>query len=122
MQKTIYDRLGGKEAINAVVSRFYEKIQADKSLARFFENTNMDYLRKSQAAFMTMALGGPNEYKGANMRDAHARLVSDGLAQKHFDTVAGHLIATLREFKIPDSLIDETIAVVATTHNDVLGL
>ena len=57
------------------------------------------------------------------MRNAH-QYVNKGKfpTEDHFNAVAGHLVATLQELSVEQSLIDEVIAIVATTKNDVLGL
>ena len=70
---------------------------------------------------MAWAFGGPDRYKGRDLRSAHAPLVARGLTDVHFDAVATHLASTLRELGVADALIDEALAIVATTRNDVLG-
>lgn len=56
---------------------------------------------------MAWALGAPVEYKGRDLRTAHAQLVRErGLSDRHFDAVAGHLGATLRELGLGDELVE----------------
>jgi hemoglobin len=71
--------------------------------------------------FMTVALGGPNNYTGRSLRDAHARLVKNGLDNSHFDAVLGHLAATLKELDVPEELIAEAAVIVESVRVDVLG-
>jgi hemoglobin len=115
----IYDKLGGKEAIQAAVDIFYAKILADDSINGFFKNTDMKEQRSKQMLFMCYALGGPQSWKGKNMYEAHKAL---NLKEEHFNAVAGHFIATLKELNVPQDVIDEAVAVVASTKNQVLGL
>jgi len=71
---------------------------------------------------MTVAFGGPDKYRGRDLRTAHAALVKDkGLSDVHFDAVAGHLKATLVELGVPPDLINEALTIVGGTRNDVLG-
>lgn len=119
--KSVYERIGGKDAVTATVVKLYEKILADDSLIPFFENVNMARLRGSQIAFVTMATGGPHHYTGQHMRQAHEALVARGLNDTHFNAVAGHLAASMRELGVTEPLIAETLAIVETTRNDVLG-
>ena len=93
---SLFEKLGGEPAVDAAVDLFYRKVLGDKSIAKYFESTDMDGMRSKQKAFLTMAFGGPNSYTGQDMRAAHAHLVNDGLNDAHFDAVAGHLDATLR--------------------------
>jgi hemoglobin len=71
---------------------------------------------------MTWALGGPDEYRGRPLREAHANLVRDkDLTDAHFDRVAEHLSATLRELGVAPNLIDEAMATVGSVRGEVLG-
>ena len=54
-----------------------------------------------QKAFLTMAFGGPNDYSGKDMRNAHARFVKMGLGDSHFNVVMEHLSATLVDLSVP---------------------
>jgi hemoglobin len=118
---TLFDRLGGETAIEAAVVRFYDKVLEDASLAPFFEGMDMGKIIQKQIAFMTMAFGGPTKYTGKDLRTAHARLVTAGLGDAHFDAVAGHLVSTLKELGIDGGMIDEVVAIVGPTRKDVLG-
>ena len=121
MTTSLYERLGGEAAVNAAVDIFYRKVLADPSISDFFDTTDMDEQRNKQKAFLSMAFGGPKEYSGKDMREAHAPLVEKGLNDSHFDAVAGHLDATLRELGVADDLIGEAMAIAAGTRDDVLG-
>jgi hemoglobin len=121
VKKSLYERLGGEGAVDAAVDVFYRKVLADKTISRYFDSTDMDAQRAKQKAFLTMVFGGPNNYSGKDLRTAHARLVKDGLGDAHFDAVAGHLQATLRELGVEPKLVDEVISLAASTRADVLG-
>ena len=118
MDASLFDRLGGAPSVEAAVDIFYGKVLDDAELAPFFENVNMKAQRNQQVRFLTMALGGPNEYRGRDMRAAHANLA---LTDQHFDLVAGHLVATLQELDVPAPLIDEVVGLVGPLRDDVLG-
>ena len=72
---SLYERLGGEGAVNAAVELFYRKVLADGRIAHFFDDVDMESQIAKQKAFLTMAFGGPNNYTGADMRNAHKRLV-----------------------------------------------
>lgn len=121
-EKTLYERIGGEAAVNAAVAKMYEKIMADAFLLPFFEGVDMKKQHRSQVAFVTVAFGGPHHYSGKGLRNAHRRLVEEkGLSDTHFDAVATHLTAAMRELGVAEELINEAIGIVATTRNDVLG-
>lgn len=121
MSATLYERIGGQPAVDAAVNIFYRKVLNDYRINRFFDNTDMDKQIAKQKAFFTMAFGGPNNYTGQDMRDAHANLVKTGLNEDHFNAVMEHLGATLVELKVPGDLIAEAAAIAESTRNDVLG-
>lgn len=121
MGDTLYERIGGEAAVNAAVEIFYRKVLSDHRINRFFDNADMDKQIAKQKAFFTMAFGGPNNYTGKDMRNAHAHLVKMGLNEDHFNAVMEHLGATLTELKVPNDLIAEAAAIAESTRNDVLG-
>ena len=59
-KNSIFARLGGQEAINLAVEKFYEKVLNDNRVKHFFAKTNMKDQRQKQKDFLTTALGGPN--------------------------------------------------------------
>ncbi len=121
MSESLYERIGGKGAIEAAVDIFYGKVLADDSISRFFAGVDMDKQRGKQKIFLTYAFGGPVKYEGKDMREAHKHLVEQGLNDSHFDAVAGHLQATLEELKVPADIIGEVMTIAGGTRDDVLN-
>lgn len=118
MTDTLYNRLGGKDAVNAAVDLFYDKIMADDRVNHFFENTDMKRQRAKQKAFLTYAFGGAPNYSGESMRKAHAHL---DLNEGHFNAVAENLQNTLEELGLDSSLVSEVMDIAASTKDDVLN-
>jgi len=119
--KSLYEKIGGDAAVNAAVDVFYRKVLADDRINMFFEGVDMGKQAAKQKAFLTMALGGPHNYSGKDMRAAHAHLVAKGLNDSHFDAVMENLGATLTELGVPGELIAEAAAIAESTRKDVLG-
>ncbi len=119
--KSLYERIGGDAAVNAAVDLFYRKVLADERINQFFEGVDMDKQAAKQKAFLTFALGGPNNYTGEDMRKGHAHLVARGLNDSHFDAVMENLGATLTELGVPAKEIGEAAAIAESVRNDVLG-
>ena len=115
---SLYHKLGGWKSIDAAVDAFYVKVLADKRVNHFFEDINMSKQHRKQKEFLSAALGGPIPWTGKDMRKAHDGM---GLTEEHFNAIAENLIATLKDLKVSQELIDQVIAVVATTKDDVLG-
>ncbi len=121
MTESLYEQLGGEAAVNAAVDIFYRRVLNDYRINRFFDNVDMEQQAAKQKSFLTMAFGGPNNYTGSDMRQAHAKLVNKGLDDSHFDAVMEHLTGTLEELSVPQDLIDQVAAIAESTREDVLG-
>ena len=121
-EQTLFEKLGGKPAVETAVDNFYDKIMADDRINHLFEGTDMKRQRAKQKMFMTYAFGGSPNYSGLSMRKAHERLVKEkGLNEDHFTAVAENLQATLEELSVPANLIDEVMTIVGSTKDDVLN-
>lgn len=116
---TLFERLGGKAAVNAAVDIFYQKVMADPRINHFFTTVDMPRQIAKQKVFLTYAFGGAPNYSGKSMREAHKHLP---LKEEHFNAVAGHLQATLQELNVPQDLQKEVMAIAASTHDDVLNV
>ncbi|MFC7165535.1 group I truncated hemoglobin [Halospeciosus flavus] len=93
-QQSLYAEIGGREAVEAVVSDFYDRMFADESLTPYFEDTDEDELFAHQVQFISAVAGGPVEYDGTDMEEAHDHL---GITHEAFDKTAENLEAALRE-------------------------
>jgi len=107
---TIYDRIGGHEAIEVVVEDFYVRVLADGQLSGFFTGTNMNRLKGKQAEFFAAALGGPQPYTGAPMKQVHQ---GRGITMHHFNAVAGHLADALAAAGVPSGTVTEILGAIA---------
>ena len=119
MQPSLYERIGGKDAVNAAVDLFYSKVLADPRINHYFEGVDMTRQVSHQKAFLTYAFGGMQSYSGKTMREAHAHL---NLSEDDFNAVAEHLQATLNELGVAQPLIDEVMLIAGSTYEDVLNL
>jgi len=117
-EDSLYQKLGGKAAIDAVVDAFYVKVLADKRVKDFFADVSMDKQRRKQKEFLSAAFGGPLPWTGKDMRKAHTGM---GLTEEHFNAIAENLVNTLKDFKVKQDLIDQVVAIALTTKDDVLG-
>ena len=112
---TLFERVGGEDALTAAVDLFYEKNLADDRIASMFEGADMDALKKHQFNFMRVAFGGDaSAYGGRGIFAAHKNLMLEkGLDERHFDCVAENLVATLRELRVAKDVVDDVVAVVS---------
>ena len=115
---SIYEQIGGGAALETVVVEdFYARVLADPDLAGFFTGTNMARLKGKQVEFFSAALGGPEPYTGAPMRQVHQ---GRGITMHHFTLVAGHLTDSLVAAGVPDPpLVEQIIGAVAPLADDI---
>jgi hemoglobin len=102
----LYERLGGEQGFHSIVDDFYRRVLADPTLAPFFSGVNMTALKEHQAAFLIMALGGPNHYQGRDMDVAHAGLK---ITSRDFYAVADHLVNALTAKAVDEDTIGEVV-------------
>jgi hemoglobin len=121
MTGSLFERIGGAPAVDAAVDVFYRKVLGDARIGRFFNDVDMDTQRAKQKSFLTMVFGGPNNYTGKDLRKAHATLVEKGLNDSHFNIVAEHLAATLKDLNVAQDVIAEVMAIAGSTRSDVLN-
>jgi hemoglobin len=113
---TVYERVGGAEALTVVVDDLYVRIMADQRLAGFFAGTSLARLKGRQVEFFAAALGGPEPYVGPPMRQVHQ---GRGIGQAEFDLVAGHLVDALTAAGVDSATIGEVIGAVAPLAPDI---
>jgi hemoglobin len=114
---TVYDRIGGKDAVSAAVDSLYDRLLADPELAPRFEGTDMTRQKSHMRAFIASALGGHEIYQGRDMHAAHARMRITG---REFDRVVDHLVATLVSLSVPISLIEKIGAKLAPLRAQIV--
>ncbi len=119
---SLYEVLGGKPAIDALVGALYFHILNDTRIAHFFSNTDIDALRRYQELFLTSALGGDITCYGPALSPAHQRLVeAHSLNDGQFDAVLECAKRALRDFGYDDALVVSVAERLESTRNDVLG-
>ena len=111
-EKSLYERLGGYDAISAVVDSFLDKVWNDPRISRFFVGMGTDtrnQLRQKNKNLMCHNTGGPCKKINRPLKLAHAGL---GITEKEFYIVVDHLADTLKEFKVPTREQEELMSKV----------
>jgi hemoglobin len=117
-QQSLYDRLGGEQAIAAITKAFYARVLKDVELRPFFEHTQMEKQISMQNAFLGQALGGPMTYTGKPLAYAHQGM---GITTHHFAKFVEHFLETLHDFDVSDEDADAVISRLNTLSNDITG-
>ena len=117
MSDTLFEKYGGFATIGDVVHSFYEKIMDTESLEHYFWDVDMNRLMAHQTDFLAMVLGGPSNYSGRSLKEAHRHLK---ITVEDFLTVAELLEEALEEAGMEDQDIEMVIGIVASTKDDIV--
>ncbi len=109
MDQTLYDHLGGREAIEAVVAGLYDRLLGDDLIGPVFAEIDVTRLRRHMTTFLSAAFGSELVYAGRDMGAAHAGL---HITDEMFDRTVAHLVAVLESVSVAPHLIDEVLATV----------
>ncbi len=118
---SLFERIGGEDAVDAAVEIFYRKVLSDDRVNEYFDGVDMEQQINKQKGFLTMAFGGPNNYTGKDMREGHKHMVERGLNDSHVDAIIELLGATLQELNVAAEDIQEVADIANSVRDDVLN-
>jgi hemoglobin len=117
MADSLYDRLGGIDAITAVVGSFRDRVAGDDRINLKFARTDLARLTKMLIDQVCEASGGPCRYTGRSMKEAHASMrVTNG----EFDALVEDLVATLEQFNVGKPEQDDLLAVLGPMRSEIV--
>ncbi len=117
-KKALYDRLGGKPAIQAVVDDFIGNVAADRRINQRFAGTNIPRLKTMLVDQICEASGGPCKYTGKSMLESHRGMnISDG----EFTALVEDLVKALDKFKVPALEKNELLTALGGMKKDIVG-
>ncbi len=115
---SLYDRLGKKDAITAVVKDFVEeRVAKDKRINAFFANTNIPDLENKLVDQICEATGGPCKYAGKDMKTAHAGM---NVKEADFNALVDDLKQSLDKFKVGQKEQNDLLGALASMHDDIV--
>lgn len=113
-----YERIGGANSVKAAVDLFYDRVLADPDLVGYFTDVDMVGQRRHLALMLTVVLGGPNEYAGRGLAEAHQPL---NIPVEHYAKVCEHLIATMTELGVPGDILADVQVVLGQVQDQVVA-
>ena len=115
---TPYERLGGEQAVAALLEELYVRALADPLFTPFFEKIDLARLKSHQFAFISQALGGPHRHSGATLVQAHAGM---RIEQRHFDAFVEHLRGALERIGAGKDLSAEILSQVTPLRGVIVN-
>ena len=114
---SLYERLGGIDAIRAVVDSFVARCAGDDRINRKFERSDIPRLTKMLRDQVCEATGGPCTYTGRAMRETHDGM---GVTSGEFDALVEDLVATLDEFEVPKAELEELLGLLGPMRDEIV--
>ena len=117
MERSLYDRLGGIDAITAVVRAVVDRQMKDDRINQKFARTNEDRLMKEFIDLICQASGGPCTYTGRDMTEAHHNM---GVTNGEWDAFVDDVVMVLNEFKVGASEQDDLLNALASFRREII--
>lgn len=117
---SLYARLGGYDAIAAVVDEFIGRLATDPQFTRFFAGHSQDSIHRIRQLIVDQfcqVTGGPCAYIGRDMKTTHKGL---GISEADWNASVKHLIASLDKFKVPEKEKGELLAITGKLKDDIV--
>ena len=118
--KTLYERLGGYDAISAVATDLLPRLRADPQLGRFWAHRAEDSIQREKQLlidFLCASAGGPMYYRGRDMALAHRGM---RINESDWNVFLGHAAATLAKFKVPEAEQTEVVKFVQGLKKEIV--
>lgn len=119
-EQSLYSRLGGYDAISAVVHELLSRLRADSQLGRFWDNRGDDGIAREKQLlidYLCTNSGGPILYTGRDNQTTHQGM---GITEQDWDIFIQHLKQTLAHFEVPETEADDVISFIETTKADIV--
>lgn len=116
--KTLYERLGGKPALTAVVNELWAVVSADQRINARFAHTKPEVFGGQLVDFLCQASGGPCKYQGKDMQSAHTGMK---LSEADFNALAEDTVKALDKFKVPAGEKSEVMGLLGSLKGEVVG-
>ena len=117
VDRSLYDRLGGIDAITAVARAFEDRAAKDDRINQKFARTNLDRLTKVFFDQLCQDTGGPCTYTGRDMKETHTNM---GVTSGEFDAFMEDLVATLDSFKVGKAEQDELLNLLRPMRPEIV--
>lgn len=118
-KRSLYDRLGGKDAITAVVDDFVANCAGDDRIKHFFANSDAKNLKEKLVEQICQETGGPCKYTGKDMRTVHTGMK---ITEADFNALVEDLVKALDKHKVPEKEKNELLTALGGMKGDVVGL
>ncbi len=105
---TLYEKLGGRATLERVHKTFYDYLYREPKFKKFFANTEQSLIESIQTKFMAAKFGGPQEYLGYGVKEAHINML---ITQELLELRQKYLEQAIKDNQVPDELLIEWLKI-----------
>ena len=119
-EETLYQRLGGYDAISAVANNLLDRLMQDEQLGRFWQNRGTDGINREKQLlidYLCASSGGPMLYTGRDNQTSHKGM---GITESDWNVFMNYLEDTLQHFQVPAAEKDQVLAFIGSTKVDIV--
>jgi hemoglobin len=117
MNKTLYERLGGRDGIHAIISDVVDSHLRNPIIAPRFRSSNVEKLRELAHEFFCAGAGGPEKYSGRDLREAHAGM---NISEQEYLAAMDDIVTAMRKHGIEANAQNEVVAILYSLKGDVI--
>ena len=119
-EKSLYERLGGYDAIAAATDELLQRMTSDPDVGFYWRGHSTDSMRRDRQLivdFLCEAIGGPVIYRGRDMKTSHEGL---RITEREWEIFVAHTAATLEHFEVPEQEKQEFLDCAASLKGDIV--
>ena len=119
-EKSLYERLGGYDAIAAATDDLLQRLTSDPDLSFYWRGHSTDSMKRDRQLlvdFLCEATGGPVIYQGRDMKTSHVGL---NITEREWEIFVSHTIATLEKFQVPEQEKEEFLVCAGSLKDEIV--
>ena len=117
MAESIYQKYDGFSGVTSIVKIFYQKVRKEEKLAKYFSKVRWELLMEYQAKFLSKVLGGPDNYEGRSLQEAHQSL---NITKDDFVLLGGLMQESLEEAGIEASDVTTIMGLIFSVKEQII--
>lgn len=114
---SLYEQIGGRQALHTLIDLFYYKVLLDPELKKKFDGADMVSLKQHQLEFLTCVFGGPEAYPIEKLHGVHENL---HITDSQFEATCNHLREAMEEMSLEQHLIDDVMRLIHGMHDHIV--
>lgn len=121
MSQTLFERMGGENAVTHMTHFLYVNMLHDDRLKPYFVNINAPRQMLKMQIFLTKVLCGDTSYGAASLQEVQKYLIDQGLNDQCIDVVIECVCMTLQEMQLNNNIIGEVTEKIYQCRDEIIN-